>query len=218
MKKYPFNLDKAKDCSRFGLENIDLSNAIILVFEQNEFLFHEGDEMKYIMFILSGRAKVSLSISNGKRMLLDYFVTDGVIGDLELFMGSNFACSTMQAITSIECIGLPLDKYAVILKSDNTFLNWAGRELASKMIKSDINGVTAILQKLEPRLCSYILQSAHNGVFRETLTDVAELLGTSYRHLLRTLNKLCSDNLISKQKTGYIILIEDELKKRAMEI
>ncbi len=218
MKKYPFIKEKVKNYERFGLENIDMSEAAIIVFEQNEFLFHEGDELKYIMFILSGRAKVSLSIPNGKQMLLDYFITDGVVGDLELFMGCNRAYTTMQAITELECIGLPLDKYAVKLKADIAFLNWAGHELAEKMIKSDIHGVTTILQRLEPRLCAYILNSAHNGVLRETMTDVADLLGTSYRHLLRSLNKLCSENLISKQKTGYIIINEEELNKRALEM
>ncbi|MPN16760.1 Regulatory protein YeiL [bioreactor metagenome] len=170
------------------------------------------------MFILSGRAKVSMSISNGKQLLLDYFVTDGVIGDLELFMGKSTVASTMQAITELKCIGLPLDKYALRLKSDVVFLNWAGRELAFKMFKSDINGAETILKRLEPRLCLYIYNSSHNGIFRETMTDVAEMLGTSYRHLLRTLKKLCSENLISKQKTGYIIINEEELKKRAFEL
>lgn len=218
MKVYPFIKSEVKNYKKFGLENIDMSKADVVVFEQNEFLFHEGDKMKYIMFIISGRAKVSLSISNGKQMLLDYFITDGVIGDLELFMGSNSAYTTMQAITEVECLGLPFDKYFEKLKSDIVFLNWAGRELAVKMIKSDINGVTTILKTLEPRLCAYILNSAHNGVFRETMTDVAELLGTSYRHLLRTLKKLCSENLILKQKTGYIIINEKEMKRRALEL
>lgn len=217
MKKYPLHKERIENYARFGLENIDMGEAIIVVFDQNEFLFHEGDDMEYIMFILSGRAKVSMSISNGKQLLLDYFVTDGVIGDLELLIGSKSAFSTMQAITELKCIGLPLEKYALRLKSDLVFLNWAGRELAVKMIKSDINGAETILKRLEPRLCAYILHSACNGVFRETMTDVAELLGTSYRHLLRTLNKLCSENLISKQKTGYIIINEEILKKRAFE-
>lgn len=218
MRRYPINKDKVKDYSRFGLENIDLSDAVIVIFEQNEFLFRDGDEMEYIMFILSGRAKVSMSVSSGKQLLLDYFVTDGVIGDLELFMGKSTVASTMQAITELKCIGLPLDKYASRLKSDVVFLNWAGRELAFKMFRSDLNGAETILKKLEPRLCLYIYNSSHNGVFRETMTDVAELLGTSYRHLLRTLNKLCDEKVISKQKTGYIVTDEKELKKRAFEL
>lgn len=218
MKIYPLKNDKYENYSRFGLENIDMSEAVITVFEQNEYLFHEGNEMEYIMFILSGQAKVSISIPNGKRMLLDYYIANGIIGDLELLMGNRVALSTMRAITGLTCISLPFDRYAPRLKADITFLNWAGRELAGKFTRSNINGVSNILQTLEPRLCLYILNSSHNDVFRATMTDVSELLGTSYRHLLRTLSKLCSEGVILKKKTGYIIIDKAELKKRSSEI
>lgn len=218
MKIYPFKRDQTENYSRFGLENIDMSAAVITVFEQSEYLFHEGDEMEYIMFILSGQAKVSMSIPNGRQMLLDYYIANGIIGDLELLMGNRVTLSNMRAITELVCIGLPFDQYAPKLKADITFLNWAGRELAGKFTRSNINGVSTILQTLEPRLCAYILNSSYHGVFRATMIDVAELLGTSYRHLLRTLSKLCSENLISKQKTGYIIIDEEGLRKRASQI
>ena len=47
--------------------------------------------------------------------------------------------------------------------------------------------------------------------FHESLSDTAELLGTSYRHLQRTLKKLQEDGIIDRYSKGYIVLDYDQL-------
>ena len=54
--------------------------------------------------------------------------------------------------------------------------------------------------------------------FNENLTTFAELLGTSYRHLLRTLNKLVDQGLLQKIKGGYRIIDEETLRRLAADI
>ncbi|PFD89043.1 hypothetical protein CN288_28095, partial [Bacillus sp. AFS023182] len=50
-------------------------------------------------------------------------------------------------------------------------------------------------------------------IFNGNLTETSELLGTSYRHLLRTLNTLCDKSVIRKNN-GYFEVINIGLLKQ----
>ncbi|MDR2589985.1 MAG: hypothetical protein LBC71_03235, partial [Oscillospiraceae bacterium] len=119
---------------------------------------------------------------------------------------------TLQAVTDFECIALPLYEYRTTLIRNITFINLVGKELAEKLMQRAINGAINILQPLEARLSAYIMQTAIGGVFDEQLTHVAVLLGTSYRHLLRTLEKLRLSNILEKQENTYRIVNQKTLK------
>jgi len=74
------------------------------------------------------------------------------------------------------------------------------------------------LQSLETRLSAYIMQTASDGEFRETLTEVALMLGCSYRHLLRSLNKLCQQGVLSKEESGYHVVNSTRLAELAGDL
>ena len=204
--------------SQYGLHGIDLKNAGRFLFEQGEYLLREGEPIDCIYFIVSGKAKVCLNVSNGRQLLLCYFMSNGIFGDVELMTGMCTAFTTMQAVSDFICVGLPLKVYAPVLKNNVAFINHIGKELAEKLMQSNINRAITVLHPLEARLCAYITQIASGGIFRETLTEVAELLGTSYRHLLRSLDKLCQDKILQKQVYGYRIIDQQALNKRAGDL
>ncbi|MEG2718091.1 MAG: helix-turn-helix domain-containing protein, partial [Clostridia bacterium] len=66
---------------------------------------------------------------------------------------------------------------------------------------------------LQARLCSYIRIVCANGFFHEKLTELAELLGTSYRHLLRTLDALCAQGVLSREENGFRVMDEEALQR-----
>lgn len=49
--------------------------------------------------------------------------------------------------------------------------------------------------------------------FNENLTHLPELLGTSYGHLLRTLNDLCKQGVINKEEEGYRVADRERLNQ-----
>ena len=63
-----------------------------------------------------------------------------------------------------------------------------------------------LYESLESRLASFILKSENNGIFSYNLTECAELLCTSYRHLLRIINLFCNTNKLSKNGKSYKII------------
>ncbi|MCL2672033.1 MAG: cyclic nucleotide-binding domain-containing protein [Clostridiales bacterium] len=202
----------------YGLGGLDLPGARCFIFEQGEYLFREGEDVHYVHFVLSGKAKVYLGTSNGKQLLLCYFISDGLLGSLELLSGKRVYPVTAQAVSEFVCVGLPLHIYTEVLRNNILFMNRIGTELAESLYMANRNAAAMILLPLEARLYAYITQTALNGLFRETLTELADFLGTSYRHLLRGFHKLCAEGILQKEYGGYRVIRPQVLHEKAGEI
>jgi len=202
----------------FGLDGLDLKDASCIVFEQGEYVFCEGDPVQSLHLILSGKAKIILRSANGKQLLLSYFMSEGILGNLELMVEKAEYPLTVQAISELICVVLPLSVYAREIKGNIRFLNHMARDLAKSLYKANRNALALILQPLEARLCAYITQTAVGGTFRETLTEVAELLGTSYRHLFRVFADLCEAGILQKGISGYRIANQQVLDEKAGDL
>lgn len=216
MQKQKLPLTFAEKLAEYHLEGTDLSAALLIRYEPGEWFLHEQQPIEYLYLLVSGKAKVCMSTRNGRSLLLCYYVSEGIIGDVELLAGWRNAISSMQAVTALTCIALPLAVYSPILRANLPFILRVGAGLSEKLRASTENCTTIILQPFERRLCGYLLQAAPEGRFSEPLTDVAEQLGVSYRHLLRSLKSLCEENLLEKRKGGYVLLNLAELEKRAL--
>jgi len=207
--------DCAARFDEYGLSGLDLSGAALMSYARGEWFLNEGREITYLLILLSGKAKVCVNARNGRSLLLCYYISEGIVGDLELMTGSRLASTSMQAVTPLRCIALPLERYAPILRAHLPFVLRAGEELAGKLEARVQSSTEAILRPFEARLCDYLLQTAQDGVCSERLTDVAELLGCSYRHLLRCLGQLCRGGLLEKLPRGYRVLDPAALSARA---
>lgn len=217
MQKLPLPAGYAARLADYDLAGLDLSGAALLKYERGEWLLNEGHAIEYLYFLLAGKAKVSVSMESGRCLILCYYISKGIIGDMELMTGRHTAVSSMQAITPLTLIGLPLERYAASLRANLPFLLRVGAGLSEKLDAQVKSSAAIILQPFESRLCGYILETAQNGVFHETLTNVADELGCSYRHLLRSLQNLCDEGLLEKRKVGYGLADMAALRKRASE-
>jgi CRP/FNR family putative post-exponential-phase nitrogen-starvation transcriptional regulator len=198
----------------YFITEIDLSDAAVLRFLPGEMILCEGMPMEYLLLVISGKAKVCSTSANGKDLLLCYYISEGIIGDVELMTNNHIASTTLSAITEFLCIGLPYAKYADRLKGNLLFVNRVGRELAVKLLRNSKNSVITALHSCEERLCAYILLTEREGFFLENLTDVARSIGASYRHMLRMLSRLCSEGILRKERDVYRIIDREELIRR----
>jgi CRP-like cAMP-binding protein len=215
MQKQKLPEHYASALAEYALDWLDLSAAVLIRFDRCEWMLLAEQEISYLYVMLSGKAKVCMSDAGGRNLLLCYYVSEGVMGDVELMMGRREAISSVQAVSPVVCIGLPLGVYAPALLSHLPFVLRAAKGLAVKLRDSVANTTEIILRPFEARLCSYLLQSAQGGVFSERLIDVAEQLGVSYRHLLRSISALCEAAILEKHKDGYHITNEKELREKA---
>jgi len=214
MQKEPLEETYSQRLASYDVTGVDLRDAVSLRFHPGETILREGMPMEYLLFVISGKAKVCSSAANGKDLILCYYISEGIVGDAELMTDAHISNTTISAITEFHCIGLPYAKYANVLKANLAFVNRVGRELAMKMYRSSRNSTVIALHSGEERLCAYILQADQGDVFAETLTDVARSIGTSYRHLLRMLSRLCAEGVMQKEVFGYRIMDRSELIRR----
>ena len=215
MQKQKLPAQYVPSLAEHGLDWIDPSAAVLLRYERCEWMLLSEQEIPYLYILVSGKLKVCMSDESGRNLLLCYYVSEGIMGDIELMMGRHEAISSVQAVSPVVCIGLPLHVYAEKMLSNLPFVLRLAKGLSLKLHASVANTTEIILRPFEARLSLYVLQSAQSGVFSERLIDIAEQLGVSYRHLLRSLKTLCEAGLLEKLPNGYHILNESGLREKA---
>lgn len=223
-EKLLFYMDK------FNIGNffeIDMTEHMELhVFSRGEQLFNPCEKIHYFYFMVEGKAKVNTLLKNGKSLLLRFYRPLQVLGDVE-FLNHDYTQCNVEAISNVTCIGIPLNHLRKVSSSDVKFLQFVCQSLSSKLANSSYWNSVNLLYPLENRLASYILAIADhdddytiplNEIATHKLTDMAELLGTSYRHLNRTLNNLCQRSIIKKDKNSIVIIDRQSLEKLAGDL
>lgn len=200
---------------RYKLEDLFSSDMrkymTLYMFSKNEHICKEEEYLENMFFLVDGKAKVSKHLENGRSLLISFYVPFTIIGDVEFIKNNTTDCS-VQAIKDTYCIGIKFDIVRSKLISDCKFLlkicDYLGEKLTSNSNNSSIN----LLYPLENRLASYIIAFSNidnnkieKFVFKESYNEIAQLLGTSYRHLNRTLNKFCVDGILKKKNKEYLI-------------
>ena len=215
MKELPMSDKHREKLSEYGLQDMYPDSCRLVSYKAGETLLREGMPLTWLGVIMCGKAKICSTAPNGRNLVLCYYVSAGIIGDLELMTGLKSATTTIVAITDLECITISLSIHSTALKSNTVFLNRVGNELALKLLRSSANFVSSSLYSGEERLCSYILQTSHNRMFSDILSDVSCSVGMSYRHMFRLLNQLCAEGILEKHGYGYLILDRDALIRRS---
>lgn len=192
-------------------------------FKKRSHICIKGDKLNYFYFFVEGRAKVYISTPNGKSLLIRFYSPLQIIGDVEITCDETADCN-IQAIEDCLCIGIPLHIIHKVSTYDPKFLNFVCKHLSSKLTSTSASTSLNILYPLENRLASYLLAlypndlSQEDNVITDNFTQLAELLGADYRHFLRVVDKLCSKNIIKKEKRSLVILDRCALKELAVNL
>lgn len=202
---------------RYGLDAAALTGCQVFCYEQNEFVMQQGERLKWLCAILSGTAKICVGASNGRNLILRYYVSEGLFGDLELMSEDETASTTVIAVSELRCAAIPIAENERALRGNLAFVSYVAKEQALSLRDRGEAHMVSALFSSEERLCSYLLATAHNGIMTEYLTDMAQSVGVSYRHALRIIGKLCADGILQKTAGGYRILDETRLQARSCD-
>lgn len=187
------------------------------VFHAGEYLYTESEATDMLYLMLEGSCKVFKLLENGKSLLLCLYDDVQVLGEFELF-SDPVAKSNVQALRETYCYALPLEKYRAQLLADNLFLQFVLRQTCAKVHRNNNNTARNLLYPLEQRLAAYILKTQDGGRFFANYTMLAEYLGCSLRHLLRTLHTFCTRGLLQKAARGYLLSNTAGLQALAKEL
>jgi len=206
---------------KYEMENLFSDNMkeymTLYIFSKNEYICREEEQLENMYFLVYGKAKVSKHLENGKSLLICFYMPLTIIGDVE-FIRNNVTDCSVQAIEDTYCIGINFNIVRSKLTKDCKFLLKICEYLGGKLTNNSNNSSINLLYPLENRLASYIVAFANidndkikKFTFKESYSEISELLGTSYRHLNRILNKFCLEGILKKEHKEYFIEDFDKL-------
>ena len=187
-------------------------------FDQGERICSQGEESNYLYILVKGKVKISTTSVEGKTLILSFKKPLEVIGDIE-YVRSTEILNTVEAVSAVVMIGVHhqwLNKFA---KEDANFLQFLLGIITQKFYVKSKSMSFNLLYSVEVRLASYLLSVSfddNDPLFQQiistsSLPDAANLIGTSYRHLNRVLQKFCADGLVERSKGVLVIKDRDAL-------
>ncbi|MBM9832577.1 cyclic nucleotide-binding protein, partial [Enterococcus faecalis] len=126
------------------------------------------------------------------------------IGDLTL-IGAETVPKTVVAIGETTCLGIPMQAAAHGLMQDLAFVQTLGKTIGEKLLLRMDHFSVNQTYPLAWRLAHLLLEASIDDLFQEKLTETAEYLGVSYRHLTYTLKDFKTQKLVTKTADGYRI-------------
>jgi len=192
--------------------------GMLLTVEPGEYITRQGYPVDKMYCLLEGIVKGYSTSVDGKNMIYAFFRQGEILGDIEFFTGCE-TLGTIQAVTTAKCIMLDVRKYRERLMNDVDFLRTSLRKMGQKLARASHNNAINLLQPVNVRVAAYILTVARDGVFQTSVTDMAELIGASYRHVWRVLQAFCMAGLLEKESgRTYIISDKKALQQLGAEV
>ena len=192
-------------------------------FRKGEYICEDRKSPRRLYFLVKGRVKLSMIHLDGNITVAQYFEPISLLGELEL-LGIRRQAQTIQTVTDVICIGLPFDVCESILLSDSVFLQNLSRFLAEKMLRGMERLAATQSYCLEDRLAAYLLEAEEenaadmDGWMKIRLTDLAQYLGCSYRHLSRVIAQFVQAGLIEKERVRLRISNKAALQQRVEQM
>ncbi len=201
MKKINNTLLKVNLFNKYNIGSYFSDNPIedfsLLSFEKGEFLAMPGDYLDHLYFLVLGKLKVYASKENGQSLLFKLSTPLSVIGDIE-FLDKDPCASNIEFLKDSYMLAIPLTTLNSKYDGDIVFYKKICLELGEKLRYSSFLSRSKYLYPLENRLAEYLvfLSDQNYNVSNLNLSETADLLGTSYRHLLRVLQSFESKEII----------------------
>jgi len=211
--------------SKFNLDQIiartDSLPIQLRVYERNEHVLNEGNELDGIYFQVEGRTKVSSSVGTGKSLLLRFCHPLTIFGDVELLQKVPIQ-SQVEAIQRSAFLFVNKRSVETELMQNHFFLVELLKHLSYKLLTCTTASRINLLASVEERFASYLLTTRlQNDFGKEIQTphipEIASLVGTTPRHLNRVIQKLIDLSIIKKESRRLLVVLDwerlDEISK-----
>lgn len=186
--------------------NADLLGCLdVYQFEANQQIFSALTEQTHLYFLVEGKAQISYYLANGKRSIIMMITPLSTIGDMELLGDDPVG---MDVVTTEKSTVLGMTKTDALRYGydDARFLRFLLCYMSDKLRTSGVYQLTADLPLLN-RVANYVLSLplVDNTIAVEEKVIIADLLGTTVRHLNRTIKALEDEGVIKWQKEEVIV-------------
>ena len=211
-------LNKFMDQAR-GLEALkDLSkDRKTRKLPQKEVLFHEGDELRQVPFLISGKVRTFKINNDGKEFVTGLLAAGDFIGYMGLLENGR-ALETAEALEPCEVALIPREDLLALLYKDRDVSIRFIKMLAHDVKEKEQHLLQLAYASVRQRVAHALLRvhdryagSAEPGLnVKISREDLATIVGTATESLIRCLTDLKEEGLIDSQ--GREIRIKDKAR------
>lgn len=183
---------------------------LLQYYEANEPILNEGEEIPALLYLVEGKIKATGSVGNGRSLLLRFSHPLAVMGDIE-FVRHIPVQSQITAVSDCYFIAVSF-QYLRKYEMDNAaFLRHLLTHVTYKLQTNTAASRVNLLAPVDQRFASYLLSVMEGNHFAldmqsATVSDLAELLGTSHRHLNRVIKHLAESGIIERERRTIRVL------------
>ncbi|WP_281658158.1 Crp/Fnr family transcriptional regulator [Halobacillus sp. Cin3] len=188
-------------------------------FTEGEDLFVPGERLDRLYFLVEGKIKIYTLTPEGQSLINRFKKPLAVIGDVE-YIKQSAVLNSVEAVSSGEMIGFPYAALKDLEKEHPAILRFLLEMVAHKFYTEAHFTSMHMLYPVEVRLAGYLLSISsvgegtafHQEMRTSNLSELAEWIGTSYRHLNRVLRKMEADEVIERSRGSIMIKNLQELR------
>ncbi len=211
---------KLKDryIKQFSLQD-HLSNEILnalelQLFEMGEYVYHQDEDAHTFYILVDGKLQIDYLHLNGNQTIFSLGEPLATLGELELFESFPAVKNVFVLETSILFAGA-MDVVRKYGGEDYRFLRFILHQIVKKLDFSSSRLVQTSLP-LKSRLSRFLLEQQNSKglvIKLERREVLAGILGTSVRHLNRTLKTLSEEKIIQVRYRTLEIMDSKKLSK-----
>jgi CRP-like cAMP-binding protein len=201
---------------RFELQRVlpdsVLPHIQVVTFQKGEEIFVQGEQPRTLSFLIEGRLKIFTSSSEGKKLIVAFTQPFSMVGDIELVQQKPYL-HTVEAITDGKFLSIPVEIVTQYGMSHLPFVQFLLETITGKFYANAYAQTFNLLHSVDVRFASYLLSitTEEQYVSIHHIRDVADLIGTSYRHLNRIIAQLCEAGYIERSERTIRILNREQL-------
>ncbi|WP_235420667.1 Crp/Fnr family transcriptional regulator [Jeotgalibacillus alimentarius] len=174
---------------------------MLQTYQAGQRLFSQGERSDRMHLLVEGKLKVSMLTPEGKRLILAFKTPLDIVGDIE-YVRDCPLINTVESVMETTVIEIP---YSILRKEMAHHAPWLQFLLDTVTKKFEMKSHTMnfnLLYPVDVRLASYLLSMTpvQPVITSASLIDIADLIGTSYRHLNRVLQQFQQDGWIDKKR------------------
>jgi CRP-like cAMP-binding protein len=199
------------------------SHINIFYFKQNENVISKGTDFNYFYFFVEGKLKIYTLEKNGKSLLLRFYKPLEILGDAELFRTKEYKTYVDSTQNSV-LLGIDKTIFESYLKDNSDMLIFIIKNLNQKLDSLSNLSSFNLLYPLKNRFAGYLkgMGQHDNKIYDEikadSLKEISELLGTSYRHFLRVVEDFENNGYIENNRGKIKILNYHKINELSMGV
>ncbi|MBQ0138862.1 MAG: Crp/Fnr family transcriptional regulator [Kurthia sp.] len=196
-----------------------VAHMTLSTFKKGQYIFTQGDFPEYMHFLVEGRLKIFAASDEGRKLIIAFTQPFGVFGDIE-FVQQQPYLNTGEAVTDGKLLKIPMKIMEEYGRTHFPFIQFLLDHITRKFYENAHAQSFNMLHSVDVRFASYLLSSTtefENYVSLQHIRDVADSIGTSYRHLNRIIAQLGEEGLIERSQRTIRILNRPQLYKLAKQ-